>query len=332
MPLSDLAVFSEYAYSSLTEVLDQQVDKFNEASGGTIMLSAAAHQGDFSDLVKFAAVPNLVRRRNAYGSGVITPKNMSNIIDTKVKVAAGTPPIEMDPSQFKWIQQDPKVAGAAMGMQLAKQTLADMLNTSVACAAVALGQITTNIYDARALPADSAGHVKNKPSFINLNSTAALFGDSSAQIAGWVMHSGAWHALMANQLANVERLFTYGTVGVIRDPAGVLFVMSDIPSLFTAAVTGGSPVPAYYTTLGLVPAAISVEQNSDFTDNWSTLNGDENISRTYQAEWSFELGLKGFSWNKSSKSPTDAALLTAANWDQYATYTKDLLGVEMLTA
>lgn len=335
MALSDLAVYSEYAYSALTEVLDQQVNLFNEASGGTIILSSAAHQGDFSDVVMFQAVSGLVRRRNAYGSGTVAGVDMKNIVDTKVKVAAGTPPIDLSPGQYAWIQQDPKVAGAAMGQQLAKQTLADMLNTGLGVAVVAIGNATENIFDATTLEAATAGQLAGMPvntmSFKNQNNAAALMGDSANYLQAWVMHSKPYHDLFGNQLNNAERLFTYGTVNVIRDPMGRMFVMTDSPNLYTPAVTSGTVTPAEYYTLGLVPGAILVEQNNDFDDNFQTINGSENIVRTYQAEWSFELGIKGFAWNKSSKSPTDAALLTAANWTQYATYNKDLLGVMLKT-
>jgi hypothetical protein len=58
-------------------------------------------------------------------------------------------------------------------------------------------------------------------------------------------------------------------------------------------------------------------------------NGNENISRTWQAQWSFNLGLKGFAWDKTNggKSPTTAALTTGTNWDKFATSNKDLPGV-----
>ena len=47
MALSDLEVFQEYAYSTFSETQDQQVDKFNDATRGGIVLTSGAHQGDF---------------------------------------------------------------------------------------------------------------------------------------------------------------------------------------------------------------------------------------------------------------------------------------------
>ena len=76
-----------------------------------------------------------------------------------------------------------------------------------------------------------------------------------------------------------------------------------------------------------------VEQNNDFTANVDTLNGDENIIRTYQSEWSYNVGVQGFAWDKSNggPSPTDAAIGSASNWDRYSTSHKDLAGVQLIS-
>ncbi len=316
MALSDLAVYSEYAYSSFTEILRQQIDLFNAATGGAIMLQAAANQGDFNDVAFFAKVSGgLVRRRNAYGSGAIAQKVLKNLVDTSVKVAAGTPEIRLDPGQFRWIQQNPEVAGAAMGQQLAVDTMADMLNTGLGSVYTALSQVAAIIYDATGLAAPADG-----PNWINLNNGQAKFGDQSSQIVVWIMHSAPMHKLFASNLTNSERLFIYGTINVIRDPFGKLLVMTDSPNLVNGAV---------YHTLGLVPGAVMIGQNNDFDANEMSTNGDENIIRTYQAEWSYNVGIKGFAWDKANggKSPTDASLFSSTNWDQYATDNKDLAGV-----
>lgn len=324
MALSDLAVYSEYAYSAFSETLRQQVDLFNAATGGAIMLQSAAHQGDFSDVAFFAKVTGgLVRRRNAYGTGTVPEKVLKHLVDTSVKVAAGTPPVRLDPGQFRWIQQNPEVAGAAMGQQLAVDTMADMLNVGLGSVYSALSQVTDVVYDATA----NTVAAEKLPTWNNLNNGQAKFGDQSSQIVAWIMHSTPMHNLYGTNLNNGERLFTYGTVNVVRDPFGKLLVMTDSPNLFAAGT------PNVYHILGLVPGAVMIGQNNDFDANEETKNGDENIIRTYQAEWSYNIGVKGFAWDKGSggKSPTDAALFTSTNWDKYATSHKDLAGVVVKT-
>ena len=318
MALSDLAVYSEYAYSSMTEVLRQKIDLFNTATGGAIQLRAAAHQGDYSDVAFFAKISGLVRRRNSYGSGSVAEKNLAHLVDTMVKVAAGTPPVRLDPGQFKWIQQNPEVAGAALGQQLAVDTMADMLNVGLGASYAALSAQTAVVYDATGNTSP-----ENTLSFGNLNNGQAKFGDQASTISTWVMHSKPMFDLYGKNLTNSASLFTYGNINVMRDPFGKLLVMTDSQNLVIAGT------PNNYAVLGLVPGAVIIDQNNDYTANEEAKNGDENIIRTFQAEWSYNVGVKGFAWDKANggKSPNDAALLTATNWDKYATSHKDLAGV-----
>ena len=315
MALSDLAVYSEFAYSAMTEVLSQQTELFNQATEGALLLSPASVQGDFNEQAYFAAISGLGRRRNAYGSGSVAEKQMAHLKDTEVKVAAGTPPVRIDPSMFAWIQQSPEVAGVALRQQIAKAAMGDMLNAALGCGVAALAG-SDNVFDATA--------TSNKvASWLNLNLGQAKLGDQSGDIVAWVMHSAPMHALYGNNLTNAEGLFNYGSVNVVRDPFGKLLVMTDAAPLVTAGT------PSVYSILGLVPGGLRVGQNGDFFANEETKNGAENIVRTYQAEWSYNVGVKGFSWDKGTggASPTDAALFTSANWDKISTSNKDLAGV-----
>lgn len=326
MALSDLAVYSEYAYLAMTEVLAQQIDAFNAASAGAIVLSSAAHQGDYSDAAFFAKIADLVRRRNSYGTDTVETKTLRQLVDTSVKVAAGTPEIRLDPGQFRWIQQNPEVAGAALGQQLAVDSMADMLNTGVGCAVSALTTVPAS--NAGTLIKDITGETApaNRPTFVALTQAAGIFGDRQNAIRAWIMHSTPITSLFVNALTNSERLFSYESINVIRDPFGRLFVITDSPSLQWSVA---DPVSAGYYTLGLVQGAIYIGQNNDFDAVQTDATGYENIKRTYQAEWSYNCGIKGYAWDKThgGKSPTNAALFTGTNWDKYATDIKDVAGV-----
>ncbi len=315
MALSDLAVFSEYVYSSLSEVIAQQVELFNAASGGAIVLRSAANQGDYSDIALWAKVAGLVRRRNAYGSGAQSAKELEHLLDTMVKIAAGTPPVNIPPSMFTWIQRNQEEGGAVIGQQLAGDMLGDMLNTAIMGYTAALSGEADVTYDYSA-----TGTMK----LVALNTGASKFGDRANDLRAWVLHSKSMFDMFGAALANTEALFNFGTVNIRQDGFGRPFVVTDSSSLINTV-----PNPDTYSALGLVSGAIVVEANNDFDDNIETSNGDENIQRTYQAEWTYNLGIKGYSWDKTTggKSPNDAALATAANWDRYATSHKDTAGV-----
>lgn len=317
MALSDLSVYSEFAYTTATEVLTQQVELFNAASQGTITLGTGAMLGDYSDKVMWKKISGLVKRRNAYGTGAQTNKKLQNLTDTMVKVAAGMNTVEINPGQFAWIKKNPKEAGLVLGKQLAGDMLQDMLNTAILAGYAAMKQTSAILYDATGDTPDTLTHAA-------LLKASAKFGDRAQDIRAWISHSLPMFNLWNNNLTNTEKLFLYDTVAVQRDAFGRVFVITDTPSLIDVVAT-----PDNYYILGLVQGAINVENNGDYMANEETKNGDENILRTLQAEWSYNLGVKGYAWDKTNggKSPTDAALGTSTNWDKYVTSDKDGPGV-----
>ena len=310
MSLSNLVVFSQYAKGSMTEVLQQQADLFNAASRGSITLAVNPQDGDFSDYSFWKRIEGLVRRRNAYGTGTVNAVDLQQLKDTSVKVAAGTPPVNIPPSQMRWILEDPKAQAVVYGQQLAVEMLADMLNAAIAAARSALTNNGAETY---------ADETAANLSWLAINSGQSKFGDRASRLAAIITHSKPVFDLWAGNLTNAQRLFTFGTINVIADPWGRPIIMTDSPDLvhpggITPASTGVTAVDSYYS-LALVPGAVSVMDNSDFEQNISTLNGDENIQRTIQSEWSFNIGVKGFAWNKTDggKSPTTAAHKTGDN-------------------
>lgn len=316
----DLQVFNKQTYAAMTEVVDQQVEKFNEASASTLVLAPGQNQGDFSLEAAFKQISGLVRRRNAYGTGSVAAKRLEQLLNVAVKVAAGTPPIEFEAQQYTWIQQNPELAAIKIGEQLAKAQVQDMLNSAIRVLVAAMSGNTAIVHDGSAAA----------PSFGVLNTGASKFGDRSGDLLAWIVHSTVMHGLYANALTNAESLFSFGTVNVMRDPFGRLFVVTDADPL---VVPAAGETPATYRTLGLVEGAAIVQPNGDFRAVIEEKTGTENITSVYQAEWTYNVGLKGYAWDIASggKSPNDTALGTSTNWDKVATSNKDTAGVLVIT-
>ncbi len=313
----DLQVFNKQTYAAMTEVVDQQVNAFNEASGGTLVLTAGQNQGDFSMEASFKQIAGLVRRRNAYGSGAVAAKRLEHLLNVSVKVAAGTPPIEFEKQQYTWILQNPELAAIKIGEQLAVAQVQDQLNAGIRALVASISGNAAVVHDGSAAA----------PTFRVLNKGASKFGDRASSLRAWVLHSTTLHSLFDNALTNAENLFEFGTVNVLRDAFGRLFVVTDSDALVNA---GDTPT---YNTLGLVDGAGIVQPNGDFHAVLLDTVGGENIKSTYQAEWTYNVGVKGYAWDTAAggKSPTDAAIGTSANWDKVATSNKDTAGVLVKT-
>lgn len=325
--LSDLVVFNEYAYDAAVQVVAQQVTLFNAAAQDTFILRAANHQGDFSETAFFRRLGGMVRRRNPYGDGNIPELNFAMLTENMVKVAAGTPTIDLSPGQFAWIRQSPADRGAQMGQQLGQDMVKDMFNTGLGALVASHSQVTGLVVDKTT---DGDGRLSMR----HFNAAQALYGDRWTDLRAWVMHSGPLFGMWDKMFENAERLYTFGDLNIMRDPFGRAMIVSDAPALLIPGGSDGNggTLPNKYLTLGVKPGAVMVDQNQDFTDNFDTSNGKENIKRNYQAEWSYNVGVRAFSWDKTAggKAPTDAALMTSSNWDRTAGYNDRDLACVML--
>lgn len=320
MAISDMAVFNDFAYSTITETVAQQVDKFNTASRGTIVLRNKGNVGDFAYKASFAEISSLMRRRDIYATGAISTSPLAMLSEASVKIAGGTREVLFDPAQFSWIQQNPELAGVVIGEQVAKGIMQDMLNTGIK----AMRAATVNVGATASYTVPASGTL----TLNGLNKGAALFGDQAQDIRAWVMHSKPLHDLYDAALTNTAQLWQFGNVQVREDGFGRVFIVTDSPSLYGAV---SSPDVTDYYALGLVENAILVDDNGDFFANLETTNGDENINRSWQGEYTFNLGLKGYTWDTGNggKSPTDAEIGTGTNWDQTATSIKNTAGVSV---
>lgn len=317
MPLNDMKVFNDFMYTTVTETIDQQVNLFNEASDGTIVLQSASNVGDYANEVFYKAFSTQARRRDAYASGAIAAQDLSQETHVSVKVAGANGPFSFNPSQFTWLQREPEEAAVVIGEQVSMAIMRDYVNTAVGAANAAILNQGSLDYDG------TAGNVNLNV----MNKGAALFGDKAQELRAWVMHSKQYHDLIDSGLTNNSRLFTFGDVQILEDQAGRRLIVSDIPELVV------SGVPDNYHAIGLVQGGIIVEDNGDFFSNTQTNNGDTNIGRTWQSEYTFQIKLKGYSWDTANggPSPLDAEIFTGTNWDQVVTYDKDTAGVMVRT-
>lgn len=312
----DLEVFNSETYTAMTETVDQDINKFNEASQGTITLINRPSSGDEDIKSSFKGVADLIRRRNVYGDGTVNSVRLTQTTENSIKVAAGTPPVEYSPSQYTWIQQNPTDAAIVIGEQLGKARLADMLNTGIMCAVAAIQNnpkaMRESIVNAAALP-----------------NTAGLFGDRESAIKVWVMHSACASDLLNHALNNSERLFSYGTVNITKDVAGRIFIVTDSPSLVTATNPDDRESITGYNTLGLTESGIVVSDNADYKSAIQDLLGRENLGVMHQSEWSYNVAVKGYKWDitKGGASPTNLALATGTNWIQVPASVKNTAGV-----
>lgn len=313
MALSNMQVYNEDIVGTTIELLAQKTDVFNAASGGTIILSTARFRGDFSRESFFNQIASARRRVDRYAT--IADQAATALTQGEhvgVKVAGGFGPVLFEPAQLTWLSEDPAAAIRAIAEGFSDALLQDQLNTAVAAAVAAVGGQAALVNDVSA----SAGLTLNV-----LNNSHAKFGDMSQMLRADIMTGAAWHKLIDKALTNSSQLFASGNVQVV-DILGKRYVISDIPALYVAGTPNKSKV------LSVVANGIIVDNTSDIVANLETSNGKTRIETTWQADYTFGLKLKGYSWDVTNggKSPTDAELATATNWDKAVAEDKHTLG------
>lgn len=322
MSLSQMQVFNQYVLPMTIETLAQLVEKFNAASNGAIRLTTEGFSGDFLQEAFFAAIHSAQRRVNRYGSnGAVAPTDLTQIKHSSVKVAGGFGPIRYEPSQLTWLNKPTALGIEVASRNFAEAMMADMLNSAIAALVAAISNNSNTISDV----SGTAGI-----SYSAMNDAHAKFGDHSGSLVAQVMNGATLHKLIGANLANAGQLFQAQNVRVV-DILGKAVIVTDAPALYSAAVGSnpGPAAPAKLKVLSLAEAAATVTDGSDIISNIETTNGNQRIETTMQVDYTFGLGLKGYTWDEANggKSPTDAALATGSNWDKVASSDKNTAGV-----
>ena len=308
--------FNRQVRDTATEMVDQEVQKFNEASGGALVMGNASVIGDYVEQASWAAIAGLAARRNANADKELSAMELGQLLARSIKIDGRIGPVKMTDTQYRRIGVAPEEVAAVVSAQAAEAIIRDQLNTSVMAAKAAIGTVA----DLKHVAATAAGVPLT---LAELNRGNAKLGDRSGLITAYMMHSVAFHELVGEALKNDQRLYTIGDIGVFDMGLGRRYVVSDIPSLIDGDLVH---------TLGLVAGGVAVQASGLTSFVTNEITGRENIQRQMQGEYEFVVGIKGFQWSKTDvSSPTDAMIATAGNWKQIASSHKDCAGVLITT-
>lgn len=317
MSLSQMQVFDEYIMPATLETLDQLLAAFNAASRGAIVLSPDGFTGDFLQESFFQTLASAQRRVDRYApNDSVSATDLTELKNISVKVAGGFGPIRYEPSQMSWLERPTAQGVEVASRAFAEILLKDQLNTAIAALVAAITAQAAAVNDVSAIAGISQS---------GLNSAHAKFGDASQNLVTQVMQGTTWHKLVGHALNNTEQLFQAGNVRVV-DILGKTTVVTDAPALMQPGT------PDKEIILSLVQGAALVHDGRDIITNVQTVNGKQRIETTIQTDYTFGLGLKGYTWDQANggKSPSDAELATGTNWDKTVTSIKHTAGVALI--
>lgn len=333
--MEQLNLFWKYVHSLEAETITYNLNLLNGASNGAIFLDSekqAKMAGGIEQWDFFAYTEDLIRRRNPNGNADLELRELENKMDNSIRLPFTTEMLDLSKNIWYWIGRDPAIAARKFNEMLVTQRIEEYLKRAFLALKATAGSNALTFRDATGAVVADNRYV----SYRNLALTANMFGDRANQIKTWIMPSGAKTDMLLDNLNNVNRLFTFGTVNGYQDAEGRTIITTDDPNL--SEVSGVAPDDVInYWAMGLRPMAVRLTEIDDYEEAYGTSTGKENIAHTYQANWSAKMDIYGYKFDAaqltgaSNKFATasDAAIASAANWSQVTNNHKQTAGVAL---
>lgn len=314
---ADMVIYPEQYYEGKYEQYAQVTESFNDASNGAVVLENTFKKGDHENESFFKELANLDQDRDPSGDNDVTPLKLEQGEHTGVKIYRRIGPVENSESSFRAIASDPSEMSFILGSMAGKAMAVTQINTAISAAVTAIGEEPS-----LALNAASADHIA-------LNASLRPFGDNSSRIVAFLMHSHTHFDLI--DTAITDKRFEESGVVVYGGAPGTLnrpVIVTDSPALEGPEVGDGND----YFFLSLANRAITVNETEEGALLLDRIGGKDNIVMQYQAEYAFNLALKGYSFNKAVAAPNAAAIANVANWAKVATDDRMTAGTRTLVA
>lgn len=324
---TDVQVYEEQFQGGFIETIYQNVQAFNEASRGALDMRVEELVGHYEQEAMWDDVSSISRRdSSADSSSTVASTKLTQDEFVRVKLDRRNGPYETNLDAFRKIGENPGPAfSRIIGMQTAEAVPQEQLDRALAALEAKLDATAALEHDR----ATGGGTIRTQDLVDGLSKR----GDAAGEIVIWVMHSKPFYDLLKDQVTSTESIFSSeifasevfgGTPASVNRP----ILVTDSASLVeTDGVSSGTNK---YSTLGLTRGAAElVMSEPPVAVLEGPLTGSDNIFLRWQAEYSYNLGLRGCKWDTSNGgiNPTDAAVATATNWDDVANDNKGLPGV-----
>lgn len=331
---SGFIINNPFTYTGYTEMLRQFSAAFNEQSGGCIQLTAESTRGEIESNTFFQNIAGLIGRRDPSSIADAEDKNVPMAQIDTVKLDRKVGPVAQTYDSFRKIgvigdtpdshdESGLDLLDMIIGQQTAKGVQVEMVNTLLRALVTALRkQAATKHVDT------SAGL-----DTLDLVDGLAKYGDAAGSaIRLWVMHSAKFYQLVKQQItANIDGVTSFVVAEASPITLNRPVLVIDSPSLVIP--NGGGAGVNSYATLGLGQGAVMARDSEDMMLATQLITGKENLAVRIQGEYSYHVGVKGFSYNVAGGgvNPADAAIATAANWEAKFADPKDYGGVVIET-
>ncbi len=301
---SDLIIYDDLAQTAFLERRQDNLEVFNAASNGAIILDNELIEGDFRKRT-FYKVGGSIESRNVNSTDPVTGKKIGAGESVSVKAPWKYGPYETTEEAFKRRGRDVSEFSEVIGVDVADATLEGYIKYALQGLVAAIGANTD-----MTVSANIATDGKK-----TLTRGLRKYGDKFNRVALFVMHSTTYFDIVDQAIDN--KIYEEAGVVVYGGQPGTL----GKPVL----VTDTMPVDAI---LGLVAGAVSVTESQAPGFRSYDINNQENLAIGYRAEGTVNVELLGYSWDETKGANPDLTKIgTGANWKKHFTRNKSTAGV-----
>lgn len=319
--ISDFKIYEPEFQAGMYEALAENVNIFNQASRGAILLTANELPGHYKKEAFFKRISNLISRQDTTSTSDVTPLKLEQNEEVAVKLHLKVGPVDMSLNAFKEAGLETPGASFRLGRLISDAMAKAAADKAIIAANAAVSGIAALINDVTG----SSG----KATVTNLLGAKQKWGDQQTKLVSWLMHSTPFGDLQSDALSNYKLESVAGVTvatGNISPVVGGSIMISDNSNLVNTGT------PNTYNVIGLAGGAVTVEMSQAEQIVIQMVTGKEQLIVRLQGEYAVTIGVDGFAWDTANggSNPDDTALGTSSNWDKVFTNDKALPLVKLL--
>ncbi|ATG17159.1 hypothetical protein CO695_12960 [Providencia alcalifaciens] len=301
---SDLVIYNDLAQTAFLERRQDNLEVFNQASNGAIVLDNLFIEGDLRKRA-FYQIGGSIEHRDVNSTSAVTGKKIAAGESVDVKAPWKYGPFETTEESFKRRGRDVSEFSELVGTDAADASLEGYIKYSLAALGAAIGNNSNMVVSAN-IETDGKK---------TLTKGLRTYGDKFNRVALFVMHSATYFDIVDQAIDNK-----------VYEEAGVVIYGGQPGTLGKPVlVTDTAPVDAIF---GLVPGAVTITESQEPTFRSYPINDQENLAIGYRGEGVVNVGVLGYSWDeKKGTNPDLTKLGTAGNWKKHFTSDKMTAGV-----
>lgn len=305
---TDFVIYDEEFNSSFYERLNTNINVWNSATRGGLLMTSKDLQGHFSKVAMYKRLSeSVVNEYDPRNEGTTTWTNLEQFENASVKVWRDMA-IADTVDSFKVLLKEPnatfsQIVGALTADMITKDAIETLVGALV-------GAIENE-------PKHIIGDYTSEVTFKDINKARFVYGDQYTDIGCILTHSDGAES-MSN--LNIDEKLDVIAGYTIRTgewhTLGIPVIVSDIAALKNGA----------NNNILLLRSGAAMVQNSEKVTAVTQIDIDARpMKLKLKREWAFNVGLKGITYDTSKGAyPTKATLADKTSWQITASDTKDL--------